>query len=41
MANNKAEWAYRLLQSKSETVFKVPAYIVDAVDWVDDKANNE
>lgn len=41
MTNNKTEWAYRLLQSKSETVFKVPTYIVEAVNWVDDKANNE
>lgn len=38
MLNNKAEWACRLLEyydeNKKESLFDVPAYIKDAINWI-------
>lgn len=41
MIKNKAEWAYRLLSKDDQTIFEVPKYIVDAVEWIREDDSNE
>ena len=34
MNNNKTEWAYRLLTNIDSTDFKIPEYIIEAINWI-------
>lgn len=34
MIENKTEWAYRLLTKIDSTDFKLPEYIVEAINWI-------